>query len=323
MLLFAPEGYEDFVCLKGSCRHTCCAHWEIDVDEASLARYEAVPGPFGETLRRCLGLEDGTAHFILDEQERCPLLRPDGLCELICRQGQDALCQVCADHPRYRSFFSTRTEIGLGLCCEASARLALSRRAPFALQILSGDEEAAREEAEMAEEEIALLLFRDELMETVQAREVPILSRIEQIAARCGASWPQDDIASCATFLLGLEQMDADWTRRLHHLREAAPRLAARRLAPWALPLEQLMAHLLYRHLPEALDDGDPAGHALVCCAIWQAAAALFLLEKEQTLDSLCEVVRLCSSEIEYDQDNMDALLARCQALSDSDVSPS
>ncbi len=317
MLLFAPQGYEDFSCLVGLCRHTCCAHWEIDVDEASLARYEAVPGPFGETLRRCLAFEDGTAHFVLDQHERCPLLRPDGLCELICRQGQGALCQVCADHPRYRSFFSTRTEIGLGLCCEAAARLALSRHEPFALQVLSG-----QEETEMAEEEIALLLFRAELMGTLQARETPILSRMKAIAARCGASWPQDGAAGWAEFLLSLEQMDADWTRRLHRLRETAPRLDAMRLAPWAVPLEQLMAHLMYRHLPEALEDGDPAGHALVCCALWQTVALLFLTEKEQTLDSLCEVVRLCSAEIEYDQDNMDALLARCQALSDQ-VSPS
>lgn len=31
-----PSYYKDFKCIAGSCKHTCCEGWEIDVDEASV-----------------------------------------------------------------------------------------------------------------------------------------------------------------------------------------------------------------------------------------------------------------------------------------------
>ena len=41
----------------------------------------------------------------------------------------------------------------------------------------------------------------------------------------------------------------------------------------------------------------------------WKLICALFLLEREQTMDTLVETVRLWASEIEYSDDNTAALL--------------
>ena len=51
MKLYAISGYEQFRCLMDRCAHTCCAGWEIDIDEESLERYRRTGGTIGEKLR--------------------------------------------------------------------------------------------------------------------------------------------------------------------------------------------------------------------------------------------------------------------------------
>ena len=138
MNLYVPEYYPEFRCIASRCGHTCCAGWEIDIDGESLARYERLPGDFGERLRRSLSRE-GTPHFTLGPGERCPLLNGDNLCDLILHEGEDALCQICRDHPRFRNYFSGRVEMGLGLVCEEAGRLILSWPRPLRLIRLEGD----------------------------------------------------------------------------------------------------------------------------------------------------------------------------------------
>ena len=133
MKLIAPDYYTEFQCIAGDCKNTCCRGWEIDIDPASLSRMLADPA-----IAPHVSGED-TPHFTLLEDESCPFLRPDGLCDMILRRGEDFLCDICRDHPRFRSFWSDRTELGLGLVCEEAARLILGRETPMRLVTLSDD----------------------------------------------------------------------------------------------------------------------------------------------------------------------------------------
>ena len=47
-----PSYYDAFRCLAGSCPDSCCKEWDVDVDDASAARYRALPGPLGQRLRQ-------------------------------------------------------------------------------------------------------------------------------------------------------------------------------------------------------------------------------------------------------------------------------
>lgn len=138
MNIYVPDYYPAFRCIASRCRHTCCAGWEIDIDGESLARYDRMSGTFGERLRRCISRE-GAPHFALTEGGRCPLLNDDNLCALIIHEGEGALCQICRDHPRFRNYYSGRVEMGLGLVCEAAARLILSSPHPLRLVLWEGD----------------------------------------------------------------------------------------------------------------------------------------------------------------------------------------
>ena len=114
MKLIAPDYFEKFVCIADRCKHSCCIGWEIDIDEETLADYQSVEGEFGERLREGIEVKDGCACFRLGNDERCPFLNENGLCDIILNLGEDRLSQICTDHPRFCSFWSDRTEIGLG-----------------------------------------------------------------------------------------------------------------------------------------------------------------------------------------------------------------
>lgn len=138
MMLY-PDFYADFACRAADCRHSCCKGWEIDVDEAALRRYAAVEGKLGQELRRNIYQDDDGAHFLLTEDERCPFLRDDGLCRLICDLGEDALCEICAVHPRFFTDVGENTLCGLGLSCEAACELLLNSDAPLCVVSEAGE----------------------------------------------------------------------------------------------------------------------------------------------------------------------------------------
>lgn len=50
MRYIKPHYYDAFVCLAGSRPATCCAGWQIVIDEESLDRYGNVKGDFGGRL---------------------------------------------------------------------------------------------------------------------------------------------------------------------------------------------------------------------------------------------------------------------------------
>ena len=44
----SPYYYKDFKCVGSKCTDTCCAGWEIVIDEETHAHYTNVSGKFGE-----------------------------------------------------------------------------------------------------------------------------------------------------------------------------------------------------------------------------------------------------------------------------------
>lgn len=134
MIFVYPDFYFDFSCTASRCRHSCCRGWEIDIDEDTLALYDALTGDIGDTVRRSIE-RTPTPHFALTENEDCPFLQPDGLCRLILTLGEESLCDICAEHPRFYNEYPDRIEAGLGLCCEEAVRLLLERDTPLELII--------------------------------------------------------------------------------------------------------------------------------------------------------------------------------------------
>ena len=125
-----PAFFDQFKCIGSACTDTCCAGWEIEVDETTAEGYLTEKGAFGDRLRREIGSEPGEYFFKL-KNNRCPFLNKENLCDIFINLGEDRLCDICREHPRFYNWFGDYTEVGLGLCCEEAERLLFSDSKPL------------------------------------------------------------------------------------------------------------------------------------------------------------------------------------------------
>ena len=224
--------------------------------------------------------------------------------------GEDSLCQICTDHPRYRNVYSDRTEMGLGLCCEAAGDLILKRQEKATLVVLEDDGE--NEELDVPDE--SLLTWREQLFAIVQDRSLTIEERAAAILKAAEFTIPERSLAEWAEIYMELERLEESWTDRLEELKSTdishAPSLD---MPEWEIAFEQLLVYFLYRQLPFALDDGEYEGRAAFCVLSYRIIRDLCrvhaVLHGSVDLDDLVEIARQYSAEIEYSDENVEALL--------------
>lgn len=300
--------FQNFHCIAGDCKHSCCIGWEIDIDEDALDDYRQIGGDFGRRLAENIDLTE-TPHFKLTKDERCPFLNEKNLCDIILNLGEESLCKICTDHPRFRSFFSDRTETGFGLCCEAAAKQVLDFKEKAEEVVL---EEGTDNEPLSAWEQ-TILSARQKLIAVAQDRSLPFSARLQKISDYAGSKAAQKSLSGWAAFYKKLERLSADWDKELEILAQIETPLQNPPEALPDTPFEQLSVYFLYRHLPDAENEQDlkkRAGFAALSCQILFALC----LEKAATgepfsVDMLAELAQMYSSEIEYSQENMGSLL--------------
>ncbi|MBQ7922009.1 MAG: flagellin lysine-N-methylase [Clostridia bacterium] len=298
-----PGYYHRFHCIADKCRHSCCIGWEIDIDGDTMAYYQSVPGDFGNRLRKNIAEEDGIHHFVLDHREHCPFLNGEGLCDVILTLGEDKICQICRDHPRFRNVFSDRVEIGLGLCCEEACRLILSEQEPMHLA------ETGECTENPTEEEAYFFDWRRQIFAVVQDRTKSADERAEELLAFCQIRLPEKTSAEWVGVYRGLTSLEDDWQVCLDTW-ENDPSSPDRYGREWDTAWEQLMMYFLYRHLPDGIEDGslpERVGFAVLSFRIIREVCSA--VSPDANRETLWEIARLYSSEVEYAEENVMALL--------------
>ena len=141
MLYVKPNYYNKFSCIADKCEATCCAGWQIVIDEESLERYEKEQRPYGEILRQRIDWEEGV--FKQDSCKRCAFLKEDNLCEMYENLGEESLCATCTNYPRHIEEFENLREITLAISCPEVARIILEQKEPvsFLEEEIEGEEE--------------------------------------------------------------------------------------------------------------------------------------------------------------------------------------
>lgn len=310
MKTIVPDYYPRFQCIADRCQHSCCIGWEIDIDEETLVRYQAVDGEMGQRLKSHIDTSDDCPHFILGEGERCPFLNGQNLCDLIVDLGEDSLCQICADHPRFCNDFSDRRELGLGLCCEAAAALIVTNPDPIRLITLADDGLDTPADAE----EQYLTDVRNQAISIVQDREFSVAERMEHLAAFFDFPVPEYP-QKWAEIFLDFERLDEAWTTLLHSLEAPVPDCTFPELeTAW----EQLLVYFLFRHLPAAYNDGDVESKLAFAVLSVKLLQWLCAANNRGDLESLLEYARMYSAEIEYSDENLDILFDCLSAYDES-----
>lgn len=141
MKIRTPIYYKDFKCIAGDCTDTCCAGWEVDVEERSYQYYRQVEGEFGKRLKAVMVPEEqGGCTFTL-KNGRCPFLNDDNLCDLYTALGEDKLCDTCAEFPRFINEYGSEREIGLAPSCKTAGELMFGYKEPLTFTVEESDEQ--------------------------------------------------------------------------------------------------------------------------------------------------------------------------------------
>lgn len=175
MRYLKPHYYDKFVCTAGDCPDSCCAGWQIMIDETSLERYGNEKSEFGTRLRNSI---DWDEECFYQNNRRCAFLNEENLCDMYIEAGSGMLCDTCRRYPRHIEEFEGMREISLSLSCPEAARIILSQKDPVTFRTFE------KETAEEAYEDFDYFLFsalmdtRDYLLTVLQDRSVPVRYRM-------------------------------------------------------------------------------------------------------------------------------------------------
>ena len=287
MKLYAPKYYEKFKCIADKCQHSCCIGWEIDVDGETMGKYKALSSGYGKEILK--SIEKGeTPHFRLAENERCPHLDENGLCRIITECGEDCLCHICREHPRFYNDTTYGKEVGLGIACEEACRL-----------VLSSDEYSVIEEIGEIEGKEYELFYdsikeRGKIYNVLSNTSIPYEQRLETIAKEYGISLSRVSNETISS----LEYLDE--THKELFLSFSCDAKAPKEIEK---QLERALAYFVYRHCADVYDDEDfreSLGFAMFCEKLVASIAP--------KCESIFEAARIVSEEIEYSEDNTEAI---------------
>lgn len=185
MILRVPEYYDEFSCIASRCKDSCCAGWEIDIDDESYEYYRSVEGSFGDRLRESMFVaEDGGYRFKLKGPKRCAMLNDNNLCDLYTALGEEALCEVCTEYPRFSLVYGQVEQKALSLSCEEVGRILFGRTEPEQLIDIEllGDCEDDEEDPQY----VAFMEWvQKEAVAILQNRELSITERTREFLAWC------------------------------------------------------------------------------------------------------------------------------------------
>lgn len=338
-----PDFHAEFACIGGACTDNCCIGWEIDIDRKTLAKYQAMEGDFGEMLRR--NIEGDPPHFKLAGNERCAMLNEDNLCRIILHGGEELLCEICDQHPRFRGQYGDRLEGGAGICCEVAARQWLTGAGRLKLVEKDMPGKPARMMKEQTLRLDALVGLRERMLD-ILAEDAPLNMRLARVLALAEkaqqaldagkpkriASLGEENPAGsgtaaeldegCIAVLKHMEPINDGWrdtltelTARMAEIRDCMAEFeqSVPRENAWA----RLAVYGLYRYMLKGANDGD------VLSRVKWAVLAAWIVRRMDCLNWLkngrrwndaldIDAAKLFSKQVEYSQENMTLMLSEC-----------
>ena len=288
MKLYAPKYYNDFRCVADKCEHSCCIGWEIDIDKETLEKYKKLKNAYGAVITSSISIED-TPHFKLCEGDRCPHLDENGLCKIILGVGEDYLCDICREHPRFYNYTSV-AEVGIGMSCTEAARIILSSSG-YAVMEEIGDLCAKADGVDFdgrAE--------RGKIYAILQDTECSYKERLEKIYREYSIDAGEDRY--WLEILDSLEYLDAEHEKLfMNYSSELRPDGKDEYL-------ERFLAYFIYRHCTEAIDTEDFCARLSFCLFCERLLSSLICSERADSLREIVRLSRIISEEIEYSDDN-------------------
>ena len=326
MFTVKPDFFDKFKCIADKCTDSCCIGWEIDVDENAFEKYKKMQPPFGEEIRsRITRSDDGSYCFELAENERCPFLDNKNLCRLIIECGENYLCDICREHPRFYEWFAGFTECGLGLCCEEVCRILLENDEPFSLISESDGEEIVfdnEEDERESDSYIFLSAFREKLFEIIFSNDIAFEEKLVKILSKtenfCGDEIKIRNYKNSIEIYKKTEPIDEKWTAFIDSLSENCENILKsekvfKEKNDGDMLYSKILAYILYRHFTKAVFDNSLKER--ICFAV-EGVRFIYLCDMktytekgELTLKDRIENLKNWSKQVEYSEENTELLI--------------
>ncbi len=326
MFIIKPDFYDKFKCIADKCTDNCCIGWEIDVDENTLEKYRKLQSPLGDEIRsEIVKAEDGVYSFRLTEKERCPFLNENNLCDIIIKCGENYLCEICREHPRFYEWFPGVTECGLGLCCEEVCRILLENEEPLSLIEESDGEDIILETKEDAAESdfyIFLYAFREQLFEILSSKDITFEEKLVNILTKteafCGEKIKIRNYKNSLELYKKTEPIDDNWTVFINALSDKLESVSGVEAefvekTNGDMLYSKILAYVIYRHFMRAVFDKSIKER--ICFAV-EGVRFIYLCDMktyfekgELTLKERIENLKNWSKQIEYSEENTELLI--------------
>lgn len=134
--ILEPACFQHFFCKGPECSDTCCAGWDIIIDEATSQQYAACEDvELNALFEKHLDFERASTTssqtYVKLEQQSCPFLTEERLCRIQQRLGEEALSLTCANYPRIFNQIDDVLERSLCSSCFQAAQLILLNKEPM------------------------------------------------------------------------------------------------------------------------------------------------------------------------------------------------
>jgi len=308
MLVTKPNRDADFRCLASACPDTCCAGWEIVVDDVSADRFRAMEDAMGKRLQQSLLTVDGETQLRRHPDGRCVLLNERNLCDLYALYGEGALCRTCRLHPRFVADYGARREVMPGLSCPAWIETYLLDVEKVTFLTEETDDPIGYTDIDAA------LFFklqraRAAALDMVQDGSLSIDERLRRLLAlaeeldgeREEACSQGNVLPAYRKKLLRLEILTPQWREFLQQ--KGGVPYREDDLAPL---LEKVLVYDVFRFFLRGVYDGRVLPWAKY--AVFHALVLRDLSRHCMNKKELCEMIRLYSKEIEHNAENLEAL---------------
>ncbi len=320
MKLIMPSYCTSFKCSADKCSDNCCIGWEIDIDGKTADFYSQVTGDFGVRLRESIAHGECSS-FIL-KGERCPFLNEKNLCDIIINLGEENLCQICTDHPRYYEWFGEIKEGGVGLCCEEGTKLILTAEKPTELTVREIPDEENDEFDEglfallyearkiifaiLADEEYSIKERVTELLSFAEQLQVNIDNYNDIIPESYGViTGTEGDMLSVLKSLTALESIDEKWTDYLEHCIITYEDTENRE--DITVYQRNLLIYYIYRYFLKGTFDGEILSKVKLA-AVSTAVISYLVSRNKADFTETVNICKLFSKQTEYSQENIDML---------------
>ncbi|MEG2936626.1 MAG: flagellin lysine-N-methylase, partial [Clostridium sp.] len=177
MKIRVPKYFNEFKCIADKCEDTCCAGWEVVIDEDAYEAYQQVKGAFGDRLRSEI-VNDGEDNIFALKNNNCPFLNGSKLCDIYSELGEDYLCYTCQQFPRYTEEFGNLREVGISLSCPEAARIILGSSENVEFEVTENDEFILSDNEIDGRLYMELMQCRQIVFKLLQNRDIELKARV-------------------------------------------------------------------------------------------------------------------------------------------------